>query len=169
MISSINCTFRRDGRYSVKIDDIDRRILELLQRSARSSNKELADTVNVSPSTMVNRLRALERSGAITGYQATVESTALGRHVHALVGVTLQPKSPDAVAEFEDAIWALEQTEAIYLMTGEFDILVHLSDRSMSDLADTVLGKVASAPNVISERTSIMLRYKRKPWLTALG
>lgn len=151
------------------IDDIDRRILELVQLDARRSNKELATEVGVSPSTMVNRLRNLEQAGTIRGYHADVDPLALGREVQAMVMVTLQPKSPSAVAEFEAAIWALEQTIAISLMTGEFDILVHMSDRSVSALAETVLSRVASAPNVVSERTAIVFEHRRKQALSALG
>ncbi len=151
------------------IDDIDRRILELVQADARMSNKDLAAAVGVSPSTMVNRLRNLERTGAILGYHAEVDPAALGRHVQAVVAVTLQPKSPAAVAEFEAAVWALEETVAVSFVTGEFDVLVHLSDRSVSTLAETVLGRVASAPNVVSERTSIMFEHRRKTALSPLG
>ncbi|MEM7324595.1 MAG: Lrp/AsnC family transcriptional regulator [Actinomycetota bacterium] len=150
------------------IDDIDRRILELVQADARRSNKDLAAAVGVSPSTMVNRLRNLEQAGVIRGYHAEVDQAHLGRDVQAMVMVTLQPKSPAAVAEFEAAIWKLEQTIAISLMTGEFDILVHMSDRSVPALAETVLSRVASAPNVVSERTSIVFEHRRKPALRAL-
>lgn len=150
------------------IDEIDRRILELVQQDARRSNKDLALAVGVSPSTMVNRLRNLEAAGAIRGYHADVDPLVLRREVQAMVMVTLQPKSPAAVAEFEEAIWELEQTIAISLMTGEFDILVHMSDRSVSALAETVLSRVASAPNVVSERTAIVFEHRRKKVMTAL-
>ena len=151
------------------IDEIDRQILELVQADGRRSNKELAAAVGVSPSTMVNRLRNLEASGAIRGYHADVDPVALGREVQAMVMVSLQPKSPVAVAEFEAAIWRLEQSVAVSLMTGEFDVWVHLSDRSMAALAETVLSRVASAPNVVSERTSIVFEHRRRPALRALG
>ncbi|MFT4866629.1 MAG: Lrp/AsnC family leucine-responsive transcriptional regulator, partial [Ilumatobacter sp.] len=57
----------------MSIDETDRRILHELQVDARRPNTELAAAVNVSPSTIVNRLRHLEQSGVIRGYHADVE------------------------------------------------------------------------------------------------
>ncbi|MFT7474117.1 MAG: DNA-binding Lrp family transcriptional regulator [Verrucomicrobiales bacterium] len=151
------------------IDNIDLDILRIVQMNARISNKDLADAVGVSPSTMVNRLRNLESSGAIRGYHADVDPAALGRNVQALVSLSLQPKSPQAVAEFEEAIWALDETIAIWLVTGESDVLLHLSDRSVTSLAETILSHVASAPNVVSERTAIVFSHRRKVSLSQLG
>ena len=144
------------------LDDIDLEILRIVQADARVTNKALADAVGVSPSTMVNRVRNLEESGAIRGYHADVDPAALGRNVQALVSLSLQPKSPEAVAEFEAAIWALDETIAMWLVTGESDVILHMSDRSVAGLAETILGKVASAPNVIAERTAIVFNHRRK-------
>jgi len=140
-----------------------------VQADARITNKALADAVGVSPSTMVTRLRNLEQSGAIRGYHADVDPAALGRHVHALVSLSLQPKSPEAVAEFEAAVWRLDETVAIWLVTGESDVILHMSDRSVAGLAETILRKVASAPNVLAERTAIVFNHRRKLAHKSLG
>lgn len=150
------------------MDDIDRRILAELQIDARRSNKDLALACGVSPSTMLHRMRALEADGAIRGYHADIAPEALGRHVEALVSVRLQPKTPAAVEEFMDAIWSLDETIAVTMLTGAYDVLVHVSVRDVKALSETVLTAVANAPHVSDEQTSIVFEHRAKKVLGAL-
>lgn len=151
------------------MDATDLRILHELQVDARRPNKDLAAAAAVSPSTMVNRVRALEARGVIRGYHADVALPALGRNIEALVSVRLQPKTPSAVDEFMEAIWSLDETIAVTLVTGVYDVLVHLSVSDIATLSQTVLTAVASAPNVKDEQTSIIFEHRAKRVLTALA
>lgn len=151
------------------MDAIDANVLRELQIDARRPNKALADAAGVSPSTMLHRVRSLEARNAIRGYHADVDLNALGRHVEALVFVRLQPKSPAAVDDFMESIWSLDETVAVTLLTGSFDVLVHLSVRDISHLSEVVLTAIASAPNVMDEQTSIIFEHRRKRVLEPLG
>ncbi len=150
------------------MDDIDRRIIDELQIDARRSNKDLAVACGVSPSTVLHRMRALEAGGVIRGYHADIAPAALGRNVEALVSVRLQPKSPAAVEEFMAAIWSLDETIAVTMLTGAYDVLVHVSVRDINALSQTVLTAVANAPNVSDEQTSIVFEHRAKRVLGAL-
>lgn len=151
------------------MDEIDRRILNELQIDARRSNKELASVCGVSPSTMLHRMRALEASGVIRGYHADIAPQALGRNVEALVSVRLQPKTPAAVDEFMTAIWSLDETVAVTMLTGPYDVLVHVSVPDITALSETVLTAVANAPHVSDEQTSIIFEHRARRVLGALG
>ena len=153
----------------MNIDETDRRILHELQLDARRPNTELAAAANVSPSTIVNRLRSLEERNVIRGYHADVDDAALGRNVEALVSVKLRPKTPAAVDAFLEAAWSFEETVAVWLVTGEYDALVQLSARDMATLSQTVLTSISSAPNVIDERTSIVFQHRTKHIRSALA
>lgn len=150
------------------LDDTDRTILHELQVDARRPNTELAAAANVSPSTIVNRLRALEQGNVIRGYHADVDPPALGRTVEALVSVRLRPKDPASVEAFLDAVWSLDETVAVWLVTGENDVLVHLSVSDMATLSQTVLSAITGAPNVVDERTSIVFEHRSKRVLTGV-
>jgi DNA-binding Lrp family transcriptional regulator len=152
----------------MNLDDTDRKILHELQVDARRPNTELAAAANVSPSTIVNRLRSLEQSNVIRGYHADVDPPALGRTVEALVSVRLRPKDPASVEAFLDAVWSLDETVAVWLVTGENDVLVHLSVSDMATLSQTVLSAITGAPNVVDERTSIVFEHRSKRVLTAV-
>ena len=150
----------------MNIDEVDAKIVAELQADARRANKALADAVSVSPPTMINRVRSLEEREVITGYHAAVDRRALNRHVEAIVSVRLSPKTPKAVEEFIDAVWAMEETIGVTLLTGAVDVQVHISAPDVKSLGDTVLGRVANAPNVADEQTTIILHHRSK---TVLG
>lgn len=150
------------------MDEIDGRIVRELQADARRPNTALAAAAGVSPSTMHARVRSLEERGVITGYHATVDLAALDREVEALVSVRLQPKTAEAVETFVRSIWERPETMAVTMVTGPYDILVHLSVQDVASLSRTVLTHIASAPNVVDEQTSIVFDHRRKPVLGPL-
>lgn len=152
----------------MNIDELDQQILEELQVDARRTNKALAEAASVSPPTMLNRTRSLEERGVITGYHAAVDNGSLNRGVEAIVSVRLSPKTPEAVEEFIDAVWAMEETMSITLLTGAVDVQVHISAPDIKSLGDTVLGHFARAPHVADEQTTIILDHRRKHVLKPL-
>ena len=85
------------------MDDVDRKILAELQRDGRLTLTELAERVNLSVSPCHRRLRALERSGAITGYHAQLDANVLGLTFEALVFVTMRYADRQTVAAFRGA------------------------------------------------------------------
>jgi Lrp/AsnC family leucine-responsive transcriptional regulator len=71
------------------LDDTDRRILELLQRNARATNAEIADQVDLTASSVFERIRKLEQRGVIRGYAAQVDPAALGKGLTAFIRLTV--------------------------------------------------------------------------------
>ncbi len=152
----------------LNIDEIDEVILEELQADARRSNKSLAEAAGVSAPTMLNRTRSLEDRGVVTGYHAEVDHQALNRGIEAIVSVRLSPKTPEAVSEFIDYVWEMDETISVTLLTGAVDVQVHISAPDIKNLGDTVLGKIAGAPHVADEQTTIILDHRRKHVLNPL-
>ena len=144
------------------IDETDRRILAELQSNARVTNKALAGAVGVAPSTCLDRVRNLERSGVISGYSADVDPVAVGRPVQAMVAVRLRPKTGDTVSAFLDAMWEMPETLSVTLVTGVEDALVHMCVESVEKLRSSVLDRVARAPGVVDERTSLVFEHRRR-------
>ncbi len=105
----------------------------------------------------------------VTGYHAQVDRAAIGRPLEALVFIKVQPKTPDVVNEFVETVWSLPETTEITLLTGSFDILVHLCVANVQALSELVLTEIASVPNVVDEQTSIVFEHRRKQVLSPLG
>jgi Lrp/AsnC family transcriptional regulator, leucine-responsive regulatory protein len=116
------------------MDDIDRRIINLLVEDGRTSVTDLADEVHLSLSAASQRLRRLQETGAIERFTVRLGGPATGRPVEALVDLQLSPGSPwdgidTALREQEDVV------DAVHL-TGGFDYQVRIRSRSIQDLDD---------------------------------
>lgn len=152
--------------FSPNFDEIDAHILAALQADARQTNRALAERVGVAPSTSLERVRALERRGVLTGYGADVDLKAVGRPVQAMVAVRFRPKTAEIVREFCDAVWELPETLSITLLTGIDDALVHLAVADVETLRSLVLDHIARAPGVVDERTSLVFEHRRRRVVT---
>ncbi len=143
-------------------DDADLVLLRELQGNARQTNRALAETARLAPSTTLARVRELERSGAINGYHADVDLAALGRGLQALVFVRLQPKSDEVIEGFLDHMWSLPETIGLHLITGIEDAVIHLAVADADALQRVILTKISSFPGVFDERTSLLFEHRRK-------
>lgn len=93
------------------LDAIDWALIRELQDDARRTNRELAASVHVSPSTSSERVRALRATGVIRGYHAEVDLGALGRHVQALIEIRIRPPTRHNIESFRN--WASELPEIV--------------------------------------------------------
>ncbi len=110
----------------VALDDIDRRVLEQLQRDGRLSNAELAERVGLSSSPCWRRVKALEAAGVIKGYVAVVDAKAVGLPVNVFVNVSLSTQVEAALQRFEKAVRQRPEVMECYLMTGDSDYLLRV-------------------------------------------
>jgi DNA-binding Lrp family transcriptional regulator len=144
------------------IDQSDRRLLAELQSDARRTNKALAAAVGLAPSTTLARIRDLEERGAIRGYHADVDPAALGRNVEALISVRLSPKTGDLVGRLVDGLLQLDAVVAVTLLTGPYDLLVHVSVADITELRALVLDHIAGFDGVVDEQTMIIFERHQK-------
>jgi Lrp/AsnC family leucine-responsive transcriptional regulator len=136
------------------VDDIDRRLLSLLMADARSSYAELARAVGLSAPSVHDRVRRLERSGAVRGYSAVVDPAALGLGVTALVGI-LQREGVEQ-DDLSRALAGIEEVEDCWFVAGEeaFVVKVRVAD---VDALEHTLGVLRRTPGVARTRTTVVL------------
>ncbi|MEV4620802.1 Lrp/AsnC family transcriptional regulator [Asanoa sp. NPDC049573] len=108
------------------MDDVDRRILAELQKDGRVSVTDLAERVRLSLSPCHRRLRALEQSGAISGYRAHLNAHTLGLTFNALVFVTMRAAERDTIEAFEDAVAGIPQVLQAERLFGDPDYLLRV-------------------------------------------
>src|SRR5579859_1239255 len=106
------------------MDEVDRAILAVLEKHGRISNAELAEQVGLSPSPCLRRVRRLEETGAIRGYQALIDPAALGRSLRVFVGVRLMRHAHADVVAFERAVVQLPEVVHTHHVTGNYDYLL---------------------------------------------
>ncbi len=142
----------------MKLDRTDTSIIDILRRSGRVTNAQLADRVNLSPSACLRRVRSLEAAGVIEGYVAVLNPVALGGGTTVFVEISLASQNEDVLDTFEEAIAQCPEVVRCHLMSGEFDYLVQLDCADVSDYERIHRTQLAQLPSVARLRSSFALR-----------
>ncbi len=108
------------------LDDIDRRILALLQEDARLTVQEIADRVGLSSSPCHRRMRQLEERGVIVKTIALVDQKAVGLPVSVFISIKLERQKEKDLEKFARAISGWREVLECYLMTGPRDYLLRV-------------------------------------------
>src|SRR6266567_532576 len=145
-------------KYTMCVDDIDRKILAELQEDGRLTVTELADRVQLTPGPCHRRLRELERNGVITGYRAVLDPAAVGLGFEALVNVTMDREDADTVAAFEAALAALPQIRHAERLFGDPDYLLRVVATDLNDYARLRDQKLATLPGVQRITSTIVMK-----------
>jgi Lrp/AsnC family transcriptional regulator, leucine-responsive regulatory protein len=140
-----------------ELDDIDFLLIRALQGNGRMSNVELADECGLSPSSTLERVRRLERSGVIEGYTARVDPRALGHQVIVFVQVTMREHDQKAITRFEKAVAELPEVLECHHVAGEFDFLLKALIRDVAALRAMLVERLSGLPGVGRIHTTLVL------------
>ena len=143
------------------LDEVDRALLEALQKNARMSNKELAELVGLAPSTSLERLRRLRERGILRGFHADVDLAEIGRPIQALVAVRLRIHDRSQIDAFHRHAVAMPESLAVFHVTGSDDYLIHVAVGGTEDLRAVVLDLTAR-PEVDHVETRLIFEFVRK-------
>ncbi len=153
---------------SPPLDDVDRRILNQLQRDCSLTNQQLAELAHVSPPTCLRRVRRLIEAGVIERQVAIVSPQALGNGLTAIVEVSMERQSVEALAAFERHVQDRPQVQQCYRVSAgpDFILIVHVPDMpAYHAFAHRVLTADAGVRNVRSFFAT--LRSKFAPAIAA--
>lgn len=146
----------------MKLDDTDRRILEILQRNGRLQNVELARMVGLSPSPCLRRVRLLEEAGVIERYVALLDPAKIGVGMSVFARVTLTAQDEQTVERFTEAIRRLPQVVECHLMAGDSDFLLRVVAKDLEDYRRFQIAHLTRSQGVQSIKTDIpMQRIKQ--------
>jgi Lrp/AsnC family leucine-responsive transcriptional regulator len=135
------------------LDERDLSILAVLQEDARATYAEVAQRVGMSASAVHERVRKLERSGAIRGYRAVVDPEALGLFITALIAATpLDPQQPDDLPERVAEFWEVVDC---FSVAGEANYVLKVRTRTTLELEDLIRRLREQAG--VATRTTIVL------------
>ena len=137
------------------MDQADRRIVDLLQRNARTTQSELARAVGLSQPAVAERIRKLEERGVITGYGARVDAAELGIDVAAFIGVGIEhPKFFDG---FTKKVKGLDEVLECHRVAGEDSYLLKVKTRNTRSLDRLLVEVLRTIPGVTRTHTTIVL------------
>ena len=146
------------------MDGKDRTILGLLEKDARLTYAGIGERVGLAPSSVHDRIRKLERAGAVRGYRAELAFDGVGLPITAFVSIALQPSSPTdisaRVAEFE-------LVESCYAVAGDNSYVLVVrapTTKALEEVLDGLRSKLE-----VTTRSTIVLStpFERRPMLSS--
>lgn len=144
------------------MDATDKKILHALQRDARTTVAELADSVALSTSPCWRRIRLLEGDGVIAGYHAALSRERLGYGVLGFVHLGMDNHTPAVSAAFEREVQALPEVLSCYNLSGRYDYQLEIIATDLAAFSEFVRTKVRALPGVREISTSFSLKELKR-------
>lgn len=140
-----------------ELDNIDRKILALLQDDGRLSLVKLAERVHLTKTPCAERLRRLMRQGYITGFRAVLDPERLEAGYVSFVQVTLDRTTTDVLEAFNSAVREIPQVEACHMIAGDFDYLLKVRSRDVAHYRQLLGDKLSLLPGVQQTHTFMVM------------
>jgi DNA-binding Lrp family transcriptional regulator len=145
----------------IRLDQIDRRILQNLQADGRMTNVELARRVGITAPPCLRRVRALEEAGLIRGYHAELAPEALGYPVTVFAQVGLASQAESDLQAFERLVASWPEVREAHMLAGETDFLLKIVATDWDSYQRFLSARLTSAPNVSHVKSALMLRVSK--------
>lgn len=137
-------------------------LLAILEKNSRIDFKELAVLLGVEETAVLKELEKLEKEGIICGYHTLInwEKTSIEK-VTALIEVKVTPQRGQGFDRIAERIYNYPEVKAVYLISGGYDLLVTLEEKTLKEIANFVSDKLSTLDSVLSTATHFILKkYK---------
>jgi Lrp/AsnC family leucine-responsive transcriptional regulator len=139
------------------LDQIDLKLLELLQQSAKLTTKEIAQQVNLSSTPVYERIRRMEKEGVIKKYVAVVEAEKVDRGLTVFCDITIKEHTKEIGNQFVKDIIACKYVCECYNISGDYDFRLKVMVRDMKHYQDFVLNDLGSIKNIGSAHSTFIM------------
>ncbi len=146
----------------IKLDNIDLKILRLLQENSKITNLDLSKRIGLSPAPTLERVKKLEQSGVIQSYHAKVDGRKLGLTVSTFVLVSLAWQKDNALENFINKIQNIDEVTECYIITGDGDALLRIICADMTAYEQLLFKKLSQIEEVERLKTLMTLSKVKK-------
>ncbi|OFX20697.1 MAG: hypothetical protein A2041_01500 [Bacteroidetes bacterium GWA2_31_9b] len=130
------------------LDEIDRKLLNVLQTNSRITIRELSEKLHLSTTPIHERIKKLEKSGYIKQYLTLIDPKLIGKKLIAYVSVSLNKHTKEAIDEFEKEMDKMDEVMECYYISGNIDFLLKVYCNDMDDFHYFVTSKFSSIENI---------------------
>lgn len=137
-------------------------LLSIIEKNSRIDFSELAILLGKSEEEILNKISELEKEGVICGYHTLInwEKTSIEK-VTALIEVKVTPQRGKGFDNIAERIYNYPEVKAVYLISGGYDLLVILEEKTLKEIAGFVSDKLSTLDSVLSTATHFILKkYK---------
>ena len=138
------------------------KILTFIEKNSRVDLKELAIMLGVDEASVVNELQAMEDEHIICGYHTLIDWDKAGiEKVTAMIEVRVTPQRGMGFDKVAERIYNYPEVNAVYLISGGFDLMVTLEGKTLREVSSFVTNKLSTLDQVLSTKTNFILKkYK---------
>lgn len=140
-----------------KLDPTDIKILELLQKDASLTNKEISAKLHKSIATIHERIRKLKDQGYIKKIVAILDSKKIDKTLIAFSQVLLNEHTANTLKQFEKEVVKFPEVMECLQMTGAFDFMLRVATRNMEEYTDFYRNKLVTLPNITTVQSFFVL------------
>jgi len=137
------------------LDEVDLKILELMQANARISNADLARELEMAPSAVLERVKKLEQKKVILQYNASINPLAVNQKLLAFIFIKVKDSGSDS--KIAASMAKIPEVQEIHHVAGEDCFLVKVRTEDSASLMELMRKSLKSIPDVLSTKTTIVL------------
>ncbi len=141
----------------IKLDNTDRKILEILQANSNITNAQLAKEIGLSPAPTLERVNKLETSGVIRSYHALIDPGSVGLGVSTFVMVTLKGHNKENIEKFIKEIKSINEVVECHHITGAGDFILKIVSADIAAYQQLMLEQVSNIEVVDSLQSLVIL------------
>jgi len=142
---------------SNKLDEIDKKILNILQQNGRITNAQLANEVGLSPPPMLERVKKLEKSGIIKKYVAILEPDKIDKSTMVIVSLSLARHRIKSIDQVTHDLLQHPEILECYHIAGEEDYLCKIVVKDVHEYEQFILNKLAQIPAIGKIKSHVVL------------
>lgn len=152
-----------------ELDALDIRILQLLQENARQTNRDLAELLHKSPSTINNRVSKLEENAFIQKYIAVVDPDKVDLDFITFTMVKIKEHSKKSLTHFETEIIKFKEVIECHHMAGKFDFILRVATPSKKDYHNFLMNKLNSITLISKMETTLIMKTAKSGGALPVG
>lgn len=147
-----------------------KQILDAISRNSRYSTEDLAAMLGTDKETVEAEIKEMEDAKVICGYPALINWDQTDcEKVTALIEVKVTPQRDMGFDKVAERIYKFEEVESVYLMSGQFDLMVIIEGKSMKEVSRFITQKLSTLEYVTSTATYYVLKKYKEHGLTMTG
>ena len=151
------------------LDETDVKLLVLLQSDCKKTTKEYALHLNLSVTAVYERIKRLERTGAITKYVALLDKKVVKRSFVVLCHIKLIQHSKEFLLQFEKEVQKLKEVVECYHVSGDYDYILKVYVEDMDAFRDFMVTKLTVLNHIGSTRSSFVINEVKYTTAIELG
>ncbi|MFD2823785.1 Lrp/AsnC family transcriptional regulator [Lacinutrix iliipiscaria] len=138
-------------------DAIDQKLIHLLQRDSKQTNKELSNKLNLSVTAVYERIKKLENQGVISRYVALVNKEKVDKSFVAFCHIKLTQHAQDYVVKFEKEVTNLQEVLECYHISGDYDYLLKVLVKDMEAFREFMVNRLTKINHIGSTHSMFMI------------